>query len=86
VRDAALAGYVQKVDGAPIELYGFHPDHDVILARCDGEPDFVWVQDLGDAFQAAASRGVDVVVSSSFKDELLASGESPLIVRGLRVI
>jgi hypothetical protein len=74
-------------DEAPIELYGFHPELDVILARRAGEPSFVWVQDLGDAYQAAASRGgVDVVVTRQFRDDLLAAGESPLMVQGLRVI
>lgn len=73
--------------GAPIELYGFHPEHEhLILARRAGEPTFVWVQDLGDAYQAAASRGVDVVVTRQFRDDLLAHGESPLEIQGLRII
>jgi hypothetical protein len=73
---------------APIELYGFHPEYDgVILARRSGEPSFRWVQDLGDAYQAAASRGgVDLVVTREFRDELLAHGASPLEVQGLRII
>lgn len=74
-------------DDGPIELYGFHPEYDTILARRSGEPSFMWVQDLEDAYQAAASRGgVDVVVSREFRDELLARGESPLEVQGLRII
>jgi hypothetical protein len=74
-------------DDAPIELYRFHPEQDVILARRSGEPSFVWVQDLGDAYQAAGSRGgVDVVVTRAFREELLARGHSPLEVQGLRII
>jgi hypothetical protein len=74
-------------EDAPIELYGFHPEHEhLILARRAGEPSFVWVQDLGEAYQAAAARGVDVVVTREFRDELLARGASPLEVRGLRVL
>ena len=72
---------------ASIELYGFHPEYDVILARRVGEPSLVWVRDLGDAYQAAGTRGrVDVVVSREFRAELLARGYSPLEVQGLRVI
>jgi hypothetical protein len=75
-------------DAAPIELLGLHPDDDGrILARRAGEPSFVWVQDIEDAFQAAGSRGgVDVVATREFRDELLAHGESPLALRGLRVV
>ncbi len=72
---------------APIELYGFHPDaeYDVILARRAGEPSFIWVQDLGDAFQAAGSRGVEIIATKEFCAELLANGHSPLEVQGLRI-
>ena len=70
---------------AAIELYGFHPEYDVILARRSGEPDFVWVQDIGDAHQAAAARGVDVFVTQKFRDELLANGLPPRELQGLRV-
>jgi hypothetical protein len=74
-------------EAAPIELYGFHPEFDVILARREGEPSFVWVQDLEDAFQAAGSRGgVDVVITREFREELLTQGHSPLEVQGLRII
>ena len=74
-------------DDAPIELFGFHRDHDVILARRAGEPSFVWVQDLEDAYSAAACRGgVDVVVTRRFRDEPLARGFSPPEVRALRII
>lgn len=71
---------------APIELLGFDPERNVILARRDGEPDFLWVQDLEDAYQAAASRGgVDIVVTRQVRDELLELGHSPLEVQGLRI-
>jgi hypothetical protein len=71
----------------PIELIGFHPETHVIVARRAGEPSFAWVQDIDDAYQAAATRGgVDVVTSAQFCDELLASGVSPLEVRGLRIV
>lgn len=74
-------------DDAPIELYGFHAECDVILARRIGEPSFICVQDLDDAYQAAGSRGgVDVVVTKAFRAELLARGHSPLEVQGLRAI
>jgi hypothetical protein len=73
--------------GAPIEVYGYHDDLDVILARREGEPTFIWVQDMGDAFQAAASRGVDVTVTRTFRDELVANGDlPPFELQGLRVI
>ncbi|HZZ96622.1 MAG TPA: hypothetical protein VFE19_06400 [Jatrophihabitantaceae bacterium] len=74
-------------EDAPIELIGFRSDHEVILARRSGEPSFVWVQDIEDAHQAAASRGgVDVVVTRQFRDELLAYGISPEEMEALRVI
>jgi hypothetical protein len=87
-RDARLGRYCPNVDeDAPIELIGFRSDHEVILARRSGEPSFVWVQDIGDAYQAAASRGgVDVLVTRQFRDELLAYGMSPQELEGLRVI
>jgi hypothetical protein len=72
---------------APIELCGYHDDLDVILARREGEPDFIWVQDIGDAFQAAASRGVDLVVTRAFRDELVANGDlPPMELNGLRIV
>lgn len=72
---------------APIELYGFHPEYDnIILARRAGEPDFVWVEDLGDAYLAAAVRGVEVVVTAPFYDELLAAADSALELERLRVL
>lgn len=74
-------------DDAPIELYGFHLEADVIVARRMDEPSFIWVQDLGDAYQAAGARGgIDIVVTKDFRAELLARGHSPLEVQGLRVI
>lgn len=74
-------------EDAPIELLGFDTDRDVILARRVGEPSFVWVQDLEDAYQAAGFRGgVDVVVSRRVLDELRAAGMSPLELQGLKVI
>jgi hypothetical protein len=66
-------------DDAPIELYGYHAEYDgVILARREGEPSFVWVQDLGDAIQAAMARNVDIVVSVEMLANLRASGDLPL--------
>jgi hypothetical protein len=73
-------------DDEPIELYGFHLENDVILARRPCEPSIVWVQDLGDAYQAAGSRGVDVVVTRAFRQALLDAGYSALEVQGLKVI
>jgi hypothetical protein len=74
-------------DDAPIELLGLDAERDVILARRAGEPSFVWVQDLEDAYQAAGSRGgVDIVVSRRVYDELRAAGVSPLELHGLRVV
>ena len=75
------------MDGdAPIELLGYHGELDVILARRVGEPSFIWVQDIGDAFQAADSRGVDVVVSQDFLAELTANGDlPPELPPGLRI-
>jgi hypothetical protein len=70
-------------EDAPIELVGFHAEQYFILSRRSGEPSFVWVQDIDDAYQAAASRGgIDVVVTRKFRAELLASGVSPLEVQG----
>jgi hypothetical protein len=87
-RDVRLNRYCPSVnEDAPIELIGLSSDDEVILARRSGEPSFVWVQDLGDAYLAAASRGgVDVVVTRQFHEELLAYGVSPAEMQGLRVI
>ena len=49
-------------DDVPIELIGFHPETHVILARRAGEPSFIWVQDIEDAYQAA---GASVVTLTS---------------------
>lgn len=74
-------------DETPIELLGLDDERDLILARRAGEPSFVWVQDLEDAYQAAAERGgVDIVVSRRVYDELRAAGVSPLELQGLRVV
>ena len=66
--------------GVQVRRVLIHPDYEgVILARLSGEHSFIWVHDLGDAYQAAASRGGgDVVVTREFRDDLLAYGASPL--------
>ena len=72
---------------APIELIGFDPETHVILARRAGDPSFVWVQDIADAYQAAGSLGgVDVVTSAQFRDELRGEGVSPLELQGLWIV
>jgi len=78
---------LRVIDDAPIELLGFDEERGVILARRAGDPSFLWVQDLEDAYQAAGSvGGVDVVVSRRVLEELRAAGFSPLELQGLRVI
>lgn len=42
----------------PIELLAYDAERGVIRARREGEPSFVWVQSLADAFQAAGVRAV----------------------------
>ena len=62
-------------NSAPIELTGYDEEKDVILAQRAGEPSFIWVQDIGDAYQAAGTRGgVDIVVTRAVWDQLLAEG------------
>jgi hypothetical protein len=67
------------VAGGPIELVAIDwTNNGVITARREGEPSFVWVQDMGDAIQAAIARGVDLVVPADLVAELRAIGDLPL--------
>ena len=43
------------MSGAPVHILGWDEERQVWLARRDGEPSFVWVQDFDDAHQAAIS-------------------------------
>jgi hypothetical protein len=66
------------MDEAPIELLAMdRPHRGVIAARREGEPSFRWVQDIGDAVQAATARGVDLVISAELVAALRASGDLP---------
>jgi hypothetical protein len=66
------------MQGAPIELVAIDSPHDgVIAARREGEPSFIWVQDIGEALQAAMARGVDLVIPAALLAELRRSNELP---------
>ena len=71
------AHYRAGMSGAPVRMIGYDADRDVWLAKRDGEPSFVWVQDFGDAWMAAASRGVDLEISAALYEDLVANGEAP---------
>lgn len=75
------------MSGAPVHILGWDESRQVWLARRDGEPSFVWVQDFDDAYQAAhVSRGVDLVVPASIYREWIAAGEAPTEVpQGVRL-
>jgi hypothetical protein len=56
---------------APIELDALdEPREGVISAHRDGEPDFLWVQGIGDAIMSALARGVDLIVPASIFAEM----------------
>jgi hypothetical protein len=59
-------------------ILGWDEGRQVWLARRDGEPSFVWVQDFSDAYQAARpSRGVDLIVPATIYREWIALGLAP---------
>jgi hypothetical protein len=59
------------MDDSPVELDTIDvPYEGVISARRDGEPDFLWVQGIGDAIMSALARGVDLVVPARIFAEL----------------
>lgn len=62
---------------APVRIFGWDEEREVWLAARDGEPSFVWVQDFADAYQAAESRDVEVVVPSGIYAVMVADGEAP---------
>jgi hypothetical protein len=63
---------------APVQILGWDESRQVWLARREGEPSFVWVQDFGDAYQAAhVSQGVDLIVPAAIYREWIASGDAP---------
>jgi hypothetical protein len=62
---------VSTSDDAPIVLDALdQPEPGLILAHREGEPEFLWVQDLGDAVQAAWARGVDLVIPATIYEEI----------------
>jgi hypothetical protein len=65
------------MSGAPVRMFGWDGDREVWLAERDGEPEFVWVQDFGDAWMAAQSRGVELEISAALYEDLVAAGEAP---------
>lgn len=71
-------GYGRYVGGAAVHILGWDGDRQVWLARRDGEPSFVWVQDFADAYQAAhVSRGVDLIVPVEIYREWVARKQAP---------
>ncbi len=69
---------VAVMSGAPVHILGWDEERQVWLARRDGEPSFVWVQDFADAYQAAhVSRGVDLIVPAAIYREWIAIGDAP---------
>jgi hypothetical protein len=72
---------------APVRILGWDEQRQVWLARREGEPSFRWVQDFGDAYQAAqTSRGVELVVPAAIYREWIAAGDAPTEVpRGVRL-
>jgi hypothetical protein len=66
------------MSSAPVRILGWDERRQVWLARRDGEASFVWVQDFGDAYQAACvARGVDLVVPAAVYRQRIASGDTP---------
>jgi hypothetical protein len=76
---ASIRGrYRACMSGAPVRILGWDERRQVWLARREGEASFVWVQDFGDAYQAArVSRGVDLVVPAAVYREWIAAGDAP---------
>jgi hypothetical protein len=65
------------VGNAPVDIVRWDEERQVWLARRDGEPSFVWVQDFIDAWQAAhVSRGADLIAAAIYQ-EWIAEGTSP---------
>ena len=63
---------------APVHILGWDERRQVWRARREGEPSFAWVQDFGDAYQAAhVSRGVDLIVPAAIYREWIAAGDAP---------
>jgi hypothetical protein len=51
------------VKAAPIVLIALdQPVEGNISASVEGEPSFLWVEDIGDALYTAVTRGVDLVI------------------------
>ncbi|SHH49546.1 Predicted esterase of the alpha/beta hydrolase fold [Jatrophihabitans endophyticus] len=74
----ASDGVTRPQADAPIMLHGYKSDYDdLILASRAGEPAVVWVQDFGDACQAAQVRGVQVQVTRAFYADLVRHGDAP---------
>ena len=65
------------MSGAPVHVLGWDGERQVWLARRDGEPSFLWVQDFADAYQAARARSVDLIVSAAVYRGWIAIGEAP---------
>lgn len=65
------------MSGPPVRIVEWDADREVCLAGRDGEPSLVWVQDFADAWQAAISRGVELVVPMPVYEEWVADGEAP---------
>jgi hypothetical protein len=69
---------VPHVSDAPIELLALdEPYEGAISARRVGEPSFTHVQDFGDAYMAAQTRGVRLVIPKSLADQLREVGDLP---------
>lgn len=64
--------------GAPVRLVGWDQSRQVWLATRENEPNFVWVQDLGDAYLAAQARGVELHIPASAYAEMVRSGDAPV--------
>jgi len=67
------------MDDAPIELIELVEDDfsSIITARREGEPSFTHVQDFGDAYMAAQSRGVRIVIPEPLAAQLREVGDLP---------
>lgn len=64
--------------GAPVQLLGWDESRQVWLASREGEPTFVWVQDLGDAYLAAQARDAELHIPASVYAEMVRSGDAPV--------
>jgi hypothetical protein len=62
---------------APIVIHGWDEENNYWTASRDGEPSFLGVQDLGDAYQASNTRGAELIISDGVYAQMVALGEAP---------